>query len=129
MAYTIAAPRKYPPRHISGDAGELEPLRSNRNTLERVEAETGSERLRKRLLRYGSRHGLPNLSTLQCITELRLLGRVLEEDLILADKIQSEISGRKDPAQEAVRRLMVKFGIGPEEVAKLAKMADREIAR
>lgn len=89
MAYTIAAPRKYPPRHITAYDGGLKPIAGTLDAV-RLSGEMGSERLRKRLLIYGAKHGLPNLSTLQCITELRTLDRVLSEDLMLADKICRE---------------------------------------
>lgn len=88
MGHVWAQP-KYDPRHVTAFEGDLKPIAGTLDAL-RLKAEMGSERLLKRLLIYGAAHGLPNLSTLQCITELRTLDRVLSEDLMLADKICRE---------------------------------------
>lgn len=79
----------YEPRHLAAFGGGLKPISGTMDAI-RLKAEMGSERLRKRLLIYGTKHGLPNLSRLQCITELRTLDCVLSEDLMLADKICRE---------------------------------------
>ena len=67
--------------------------RGNRRnmSLERNAATFGSQELRVGLLRYGVKNGLPNLSSLQCLSELRTLGLVRDEELILADKIEREL--------------------------------------
>lgn len=59
-------------------------------TREKNAALRSDRNFQRSLFRYGAKHGLPNLSCLQCITELRLLDRILDDDLALADKIEAE---------------------------------------
>lgn len=121
---TVGARRQ--PHHVN--VPEAWPSSQTRGqATNRAQAETGSERLRKRLLKYGSQHGLPNLSTLQCIAELRLLDRILDEDLILADKLQAELLLK--PIEPAIcselRGLMRQYGLDADELGRLAKVAAR----
>src|SRR5688572_3099998 len=58
--------------------------------MARMDETTANIRFVKALMRYGAKHGLPNLSGLQCITELRLLERIRLDDVDLASKIQRE---------------------------------------
>ena len=85
---------KYQPRPFQFNATRLEQT-SDGGSLEmghwRANAEGGSQKLRKRLLKYGAKHGLPNMTGLQCMSELRLLDRILDEDLALADRIEAEL--------------------------------------
>lgn len=61
-------------------------------TEEEFAAMQGSARFRTALLAYGAVHGLPNLTRLQCMSEMRTLARMREEDLALADRIEAELS-------------------------------------
>lgn len=76
--------------------GELEPLGSDGPRIGRglTETEYADQNMRRALFRYGAKYGLPNMSRLQCITELRLLDRILDEDLDLADRIEAEMGRR-----------------------------------
>lgn len=67
------------------------PLAGSRSA-EEAAAEEGSAQFRRELLRYGAKHGLPNLSRLQCLSEMRLLGMIREEELALADRIEAELA-------------------------------------
>lgn len=69
-------------------------------SADRDKAETADRNMRRALFRYGARYGLPNMSRLQCISELRLLDRILDDDLALADKVEAEIySGLRAEAE------------------------------
>jgi len=81
--------------HVSAFAGRLAPVtdRSIRaqDSLRRNAARSSNSAFLRALLRYGVEHGLPNMSRLQCKTELRTLCLVREEELAVADKIMAEI--------------------------------------
>lgn len=61
-------------------------------TAEAAAAEQGSAEFRKALLAYGAKHGMPNLTRLQCKSELRTLCMIREEELAIADRIEAELS-------------------------------------
>lgn len=61
------------------------------DSMTRNAAERASARHLNAILRYGAKHGLPNMSHLQCLSELRTLCMVREEELELADKLEAEL--------------------------------------
>ena len=84
---------RHAPRHKSAYEPGFDAIRGTGTggiDIARADAEDRNLRMVTRLLRYGSKRGLPNMSRLQCIQELRLLDRVLDDDLSLADRIERE---------------------------------------
>jgi hypothetical protein len=79
------------PRHVSAFAPGFTAEGDGALRAAKSAAEHGSHGLKVALFRYGAKHGLPNLNQLQCISELRLLCVVREEELALADKIEKEL--------------------------------------
>lgn len=82
--------RRADPRHVSAYSGDFEPIRSV--SVERHAAEIADNQFQVALFRYGAEHGLPNLSRLQCLSELRVLVNLREDELALAEKLTAEMS-------------------------------------